>query len=191
MRVKKILLVCSGNTCRSSMAEGLARHLLEQKGLLDSVTVLSAGTAACAGHPATPEAVTALSEEGIDLSNHRAQALTPELIKVADLVLTMTGSHRQQVLRLVPAAAGKVHLLKKYAESCAGELETAESDWTYDILDPFGQPLEVYRQVAQELKNNLAIIINRLPQWDGGPEAGKLSPESDEGETLVEDSSGQ
>ncbi len=170
--MKKILLVCSGNTCRSSMAEGLARHLLEQKGLLDSVTVLSAGTAAWAGQPATPEAVTALSEEGIDLSNHRAQALTPELIKEADLVLTMTGHHRQQVLRLVPAAAGKVHLLKKYAESFAGDLETAESDWAYEIPDPFGQPLEVYRQVAQELKNNLAIIINRLPRWDGGPEAG-------------------
>jgi len=182
--VKKILLVCSGNTCRSSMAEGLARYLLEQKGLLDSVTVLSAGTAAWPGLPATPEAVTALSEEGIDLSNHRARELTPELINEADLVLTMTGHHRQQVLRLVPAAAGKVHLLKKYAASFVGDLETAESDWAYDIPDPFGQPLEVYRQVAQELKDYLAIIMNHLSQGDEEPQVGfNNCPESDEEET--------
>jgi len=111
--VKTILFVCTGNTCRSSMAAGIARKLLTDAGHSD-IRVLSAGTAAVPGAPASPEAVEAMSEEAVDISGHRATPLTPELIREADLILTMTAGHKRYVLGLVPEAKNKVHVLKEF-----------------------------------------------------------------------------
>lgn len=112
--MKKILFVCTGNTCRSGMAAGLAREVLRSWGRED-IVVSSAGTAAQIGVPATPEAIAAAAELGADLQPHRACPLTPELAREADLILTMTRMHKKDVERLVPEARGRTFTLKEYA----------------------------------------------------------------------------
>ncbi len=142
MGKKKIIFVCTGNTCRSSMAEALAKNILEE---LDSgeleIEITSAGTTALPGAPAADNAVKVLSSMGIDLEGHSASLLTPQDVEGADLVLTMTGVHREQVRSMVPQCRDKVFTLAEYAG--AGS----------DVPDPFGGPEETYRACAQEIKS--------------------------------------
>lgn len=109
-----ILFVCTGNTCRSSMAAAIAAKLAKERGL--DVTVSSAGLAAVEGEPATPAAVQALAEMGLDLSSHRARQLTAAMVREADLILTMTAEHRDRILRDYPEARGKTYTLKEYVQ---------------------------------------------------------------------------
>ncbi|ABO51666.1 protein tyrosine phosphatase [Desulforamulus reducens MI-1] len=146
---KKILFVCTGNTCRSSMAEALAKALAEEKNL-GGYTFLSAGTMAWTGEKASQQAVEVLGEQGIELSQHRAMLLTPELVTEADLILTMTENHRQQIIRQAPESQGKVFTLGDYV----GE--------NGDVSDPFGSPVETYRRCAGELKNLISKALDKL-----------------------------
>ncbi|MBC7324154.1 MAG: low molecular weight protein arginine phosphatase [Moorella sp. (in: Bacteria)] len=155
-----ILFVCTGNTCRSSMAAAIAARLGEERDL--AVTVTSAGLAAREGDPATPEAIQALAEMGIDLQGHRAQQVTAALVHNADLVLAMTASHKRRLQQLFPEDADKIFTLKEYVrrrgaapaaagegrDEAAGGLEAAFDD---DIPDPIGRPLAVYRDTARVL----------------------------------------
>jgi protein-tyrosine phosphatase len=142
-----MLLVCSGNTCRSPMAEVLARKVLaEDKGMtMDQledagIRVLSAGTSAMSGMPATEQAVQVMHQMGLDLSGHRSRSLSAEMIRDADVVYCMTESHRQGVLSLVPGAKHKVELL----------------DGASDIADPFGSDVTTYARCAEVIRRRLA-----------------------------------
>ncbi|BAF61007.1 protein-tyrosine-phosphatase [Pelotomaculum thermopropionicum SI] len=147
----KILFVCTGNTCRSSMAEAIARKVLEDRPEKNgNIEVSSAGVAAWPGDRATREAVEALAEMGVDLGGHRAARLTPEAAREADLILTMTGEHRDYVVKLVPEASGKVFTLAEYAGSGG------------DVPDPFGQPLEAYRNCARVLESLIEKVLDKL-----------------------------
>lgn len=157
-----VLIVCTGNTCRSPMGELLLQQQiaqsqncnpdqLEDRGIL----VLSAGLAAGAGFPASSESVDAVTRYNIDLANHESQPVTDRLVKVADLILTMTRSHRQAIVNHWPEAADRTHLLSR--------------DNT-DISDPIGRSADVYQQCAEQLNEQLA---NWLPDLDfsASPEA--------------------
>lgn len=150
--MKRILFVCTGNTCRSSMAEALFKHLLERGGLSGQYQVQSAGTSASPDMPASRHAMQALEELGIDLSCHASRLITVEMINEADLVLTMTASHKQQLIRMKPDAWEKIFTLKEYSDSGPGS----------DIEDPFGGDLETYVACRDAIMRSLERLLNKL-----------------------------
>lgn len=143
----KILFVCTGNTCRSSMAEGIARVLAGN----DDLEFSSAGLTAFPGAPASKEALIVMGDNKIDISSHQARQLTKEMVATADLVLTMTKGHRDNIHRVMPEYKNKVFTLKEYA---LGRDE--------DIQDPFGQPVKVYQQVALEIKEAIERVVKKI-----------------------------
>lgn len=151
--MKKVLFVCTGNTCRSSMAEGLFKKLLKERGKDGQIAVESCGIAAVDGMPASCNAIKAMKEEGIDISSHRARLITRELLK-ADLILTMTKAHKDFILNKFPETKGRVFVLEEFAGG--------RSDEESDIADPFGKDEETYRKVAREIKGKLQKVLERL-----------------------------
>lgn len=149
-RGKTITFVCTGNVCRSPMAEYLFRAFL---GPQSDWTVRSAGVAAYRGMPASEEAVTALREVDIDLTPHAAQPLNRELVDGSDVLVVMTSAHREQVLRAFPGTEQKVFLLKSFGKG-RGKGE--------DIYDPIGLSLDVYRGVKREITAVLPDLADFL-----------------------------
>jgi len=144
--MKQILFVCTGNICRSPMAERLfrARMAAESRWI-----ALSAGTAAVSGWPASEEAVEALREKKIDSSNHRSRPVTRSLIEQSDLIITMTERHRQEIIRFDPSAVDRTHLMTSFGSFRVNE----------DIPDPIGQSLDVYRHTRDVLDGAIADLI--------------------------------
>lgn len=153
-----ILFVCTGNTCRSSMAEGIFKHLLKDAGK-DNINVSSAGINAFEGDDANEKAIYTLNKKGIDILNHKARLLTKKIINDSDLILTMTNSHKRVILNAAPEYSNKVYTLKEYAFIINNE-ETEGKN--LDIVDPFGLGYNVYEKVAEEIEENLKKIINNL-----------------------------
>ena len=153
--MKRILFVCTGNSCRSVMAEHLMRHLLQRAGI-DGVTVESAGVFAIDGMGPTRETQRVLLEVGIDCASHRARALTPQMVQDADLILVMEPLHAAEVLQRVPAAKGKAHLLKPYG------LAPSEMAGASGIPDPIGKPLEVYEVCFTEIREAVERVARSL-----------------------------
>jgi protein-tyrosine-phosphatase len=148
----KVLFVCSGNTCRSPLAEGLARKMAAERGLSE-ITFASAGTGALDGGGASEAAILVGLERGIDLSTHRTRALTQGALAEADLVLAM-GPHHLESVR-IQGGGDKAHLLDHYASS--GESAGA-------VHDPFGGTLDAYRETAAELEYQIGRVLDRLSQ---------------------------
>jgi protein arginine phosphatase len=148
--ISNVLLVCTGNICRSPLAEALLVRALKDR-TMDGVTVGSAGTGAWDGAPASEGAYLVGLERGLDLSGHRARLLTRELVEQADLILTMARHHRARVDEL--GGEGRVFVLGEYAGREGDEAE---------VSDPFGGDLDVYRDTCAELEALVAAVAERL-----------------------------
>lgn len=147
--MQRVLVVCTGNTCRSPMAEGWLNQRLKGKGW----TAESAGVAAWGGSPATAEAIEAMREIGIDISLHRSQRVTVEMMAAAAVVLAMTEGHRREIVRRFPDAKGKVFLVHSFG---LGEAQ--------DVEDPVGLPMEAYQHTRDELVQALGSFLLYLAE---------------------------
>lgn len=196
----RILFVCTGNTCRSPMAEGMMRKLARERNI--GVEVRSAGVAAAKGMSISHHAEAVLREQGIG-DRILSTPLHEELVEWADLILALTESHKRQIIYTFPEAADKIYTLKEYAQDDPAvlaereELQRLAADLEldralgkkpdeaaqrrlaellqrmpgYDISDPFGGSRGEYDRTAAEIRNALMKILDKLEQDRSGGRA--------------------
>ncbi|TMR16447.1 hypothetical protein ETD86_25305 [Nonomuraea turkmeniaca] len=176
----RILLVCTANICRSAMAEVIAGAMLQSAAL--PVTTGSAGVRALVGHPMAPHAVGALAKLGLDGRAHRARLLDLDLVRSADLLLTMEAAHVAVAVGLDPAAAHKSFTLPEFAALASGAggrryrsdtveraraivrsaAERRDRQRVMDVYDPYGGPPEGYEACAKTLGASLSHALGAL-----------------------------
>lgn len=151
-----IMVVCTGNTCRSPMGEALLRHrIAEAKGWSESelekkgIQVVSAGIAAMPGSLASPQSVEVMEKFGLDIEDHSSQPVTPHLVQFADLILTMTDRHRHALVSHWPSAAGRTFTLRRDQG---------------DVSDPIGMPVEHYQACAEQIDENIKQWVKILDE---------------------------
>jgi protein-tyrosine-phosphatase len=146
---KRILLVCSGNTCRSPLAAALLAARLATTTDLADIVVESAGTGARDGEPASEGSSVVALEYGIDLAAHRSRMISADMVQHSDLILAMSSAHLRHVIAL--GGAESVHLLTAFAGESGA-----------DVADPFGGGIATYRDAARQLDRLLASVVARL-----------------------------
>jgi len=154
MTTVRILFVCTGNTCRSPMAEGMFRRLLAEHLRCDESALVrqgfdigSAGLAARIGAPASPESVEICREHGVDLSSHLSRPISDALLHAADRIYTMTLGHRDAILSQYPELEDHVELLSRGGQ---------------DVSDPIGWGTTAYQQCHAEITGSLKALVEEL-----------------------------
>ena len=151
--MKKILFICTGNVCRSPMAEGLLRHMLRGR---DDIQIASAGLGALDGLRVTDVAAEVVAELGVDITSHLSQSLNSDLVNQADFIFVMTRQHQDALQTLFPSASEKTFLTREFEGSHAGE--------NRDIADPIGQSIEIYRRTRDQIRDALPSLIVFIDQ---------------------------
>ena len=143
----KVLFVCTGNTCRSPMAEGILRHMAENQGL--DIEVKSAGIAVYNNDFAADNSIDVMKAINIDISHHRSRQADKDLIEESDLILTMSQGHKDAILSSLPRA--RVFNLLEYAYGVDG-----------DVSDPFGGSLDEYEEIRDEIYEAILRLVDKL-----------------------------
>lgn len=162
MEKKIVLFVCTGNSCRSLIAEELFKRMLQEsvesnpsgKDILSQIEVRSAGVAPLAGMNPPPGTLKVMRREGIDVSGHRAISLYPELVRKSSLIVVMERKHQEEVLDMVHESGDKVFLLKSFSE--------VSSEHELDLSDPIGHSLDVYKRCTSEIKKGLDGFLAQI-----------------------------
>ena len=147
-----VLFVCSGNICRSPMAIEYFRHAVAREGLA-GITIDSAGTLGIEGARASDEAIEAMAEIGVDLSQHRSKGLTAEMFDVADIVVAMSHDHLVAMAHFFPEGHGERFLLRAFQASADPDPNPRDLD------DPIGSPVEVYRERLTQIRSAIDNLV--------------------------------
>lgn len=150
-----VLFVCTGNTCRSPMAEEIADDIGDRS---SNLKFKSAGTFACEGDDATAESIEVMDEIDLDIERHKANQFNKDLAEWADVILAMEAKHIEEMEAMAPDAEDKMHTLLGFATGVDG-YPGGES---YDILDPYREPIEDYRDTRDQIKEAVEKVVERL-----------------------------
>ncbi|MHC9540872.1 MAG: low molecular weight protein arginine phosphatase [Vulcanimicrobiota bacterium] len=149
---KRILFVCTGNQCRSPMAEAMFKHMLKERkiGNEKEIHIESCGTGGFIGCPATGEAIEVMREHGVDLSRHISRGVSEEILAGADIVFAMAKHHENLLTMMYPQYSTKTHLLKQYIRLHGSG--SPDTEYDLEIHDPIGKDITVYREVYNQLR---------------------------------------
>ena len=154
-----VVFVCTGNICRSPMAEGILKDLVldefEKRSQVIPVEIMSAGVYAMDGNPASHFAIEVTAQHGINLNFHRSRHITEKLVKRADLILTMDESHSEYISLNWPNI-GYVHELKKF------DSEEMPENTSSGIMDPIGLDIETYEKIFNELEREIKRVSQMI-----------------------------
>ncbi len=149
----KIMFICTGNICRSAMAQAMLIKKAKEQNKDKDIEVYSCGVWAESGDTPTYEGITVMKDYGIDLSSHRAINIRNSNIEEMDVILCATNNHKQNVILMYPKLKDKIFTIKEYAGYQENDL---------DISDPWGYGLDVYKKCAKEIEKCLEKILEKI-----------------------------